>query len=43
VNEIKEVRKISEICMPEMKPDERIKNRQGWLQAVHAVMLASKH
>ena len=42
VQEIKEVRKISEICMPEMKPDERIKNRQGWLQAVHAVMLASK-
>ena len=42
VNQIKEVRKISEICLPEMKPDERIKNMQGWLQAVHAVMLASK-
>ena len=42
VDQIKEVRKISEICLPEMKPDERIKNRQGWLQAVHAVMLAAK-
>ena len=42
VQEIKELRKISEICMPEMKPDERIKNRQGWLQAVHAVMLSAK-
>ena len=42
VQEIKEVRKISEICLPEMKPEERIKNMQGWLQAVHAVMLASK-
>ena len=42
VQEIKELRKISEICLPEMKPDERIKNRQGWLQAVHAVMLLAK-
>lgn len=42
VQEIKELRKISEICLPEMKPDERIKNRQGWLQAVHAVMLSAK-
>ena len=42
VAEIREIRKISEICMPEMKPDERIKNRQGWLQAVHAVMLSAK-
>lgn len=43
VREIKELRKISEICLPEMKPDERIRNRQGWLHAVHTVMLASKH
>ncbi|MCQ2068353.1 MAG: hypothetical protein MJY68_04535 [Bacteroidaceae bacterium] len=42
VQEIREVRKISEICIPDMKPDERIKNRQGWLQAVHAVMLSAK-
>jgi hypothetical protein len=37
------MRKISEICLPEMKADERIRNRQGWLQAVHAVMLSAKH
>ena len=43
VQQIKELRKISEICLPDMKPDERIKNRQGWLQAVHAVMLSAKH
>ena len=43
VQEIKERRKISEICLPEMKADERIRNRQGWLQAVHAVMLSAKH
>lgn len=43
VQEIKELRKISEICLPEMKADERIKNRQGWLQAVHTVMLSAKH
>ena len=42
VQEIKELRKISEICLPEMKPEERIRNRQGWLQAVHAVMLTAK-
>ncbi len=42
VHEIKELRKISEICLPEMKADERIKNRQGWLQAVHTVMLSAK-
>ena len=42
VQEIKEVRKISEICLPEMKPEERIRNLQGWLQAVHAVMLTAK-
>ncbi len=43
VQQIKELRKISEICIPDMKPDERIRNRQGWLQAVHAVMLSAKH
>ena len=42
VNQIREVRKISEICLPEMKPEERIRNLQGWLQAVHAVMLTAK-
>ncbi|MGX8689761.1 MAG: FGGY family carbohydrate kinase [Bacteroidaceae bacterium] len=43
IEQIKEVRKISEICLPEMKADERIRNRQGWLQAVHTVMLSAKH
>ena len=43
IEQIKEVRKISEICLPEMKPEERIRNRQGWLQAVHTVMLSAKH
>jgi hypothetical protein len=26
-----------------MKAEDRVRNRQGWLQAVHTVMLASKH
>ena len=43
IDQIKELRKISEICMPEMKAEERIRFRQGWLQAVHTVMLSAKH
>lgn len=42
IDQIREVRKISEICMPEMKADERVRNRQGWLQSVHTVMLGVK-
>ena len=43
IDQIKEIRKISEICLPEMKAEDRIRNRQGWLQAVHTVMLSAKH
>ena len=43
IDQIKELRKISEICMPEMKAEEHIRFRQGWLQAVHTVMLSAKH
>lgn len=42
VEEIKEIRKTSEICLPSMKPEERIQNQQGWLQSVHTVMLGVK-
>ena len=43
IEQIKEVRKISEICLPAMKEEDRIRNRQGWLQSVHTVMLSAKH
>lgn len=43
VDEIRERRKMSEICVPEMKAEERIHLRQGWLQSVHTVMLSTKH
>lgn len=42
IDQVREIRRISEICMPEMKADERVRNRQGWLQSVHTVMLAAK-
>lgn len=42
IEQIREVRKISEICMPDMKADERVRNRQGWLQSVHTVMLGTR-
>ncbi|MCQ2065823.1 MAG: glycerol kinase GlpK [Bacteroidaceae bacterium] len=42
VEQVREVRKVSELCLPQMKPDERIACRQGWLQSVHTLMLGTR-
>lgn len=37
-----DIRKPTEIFLPEMKADERLRLRQGWLQSVHTVMLSTR-
>ena len=41
IDQIRQKHEPTQSCEPQMKPEERIRLKQGWLQSVHTVMLST--